>query len=217
MRRTLPLLLLTVALSTAHAITVDAIVKGSRKVLDGVNDFTCIMTFTVRSADMRVPPSRVKIYFKKPDKFKPEAIDGDFAVLPNTYHFAIGNVLERMLEDHDATVLRDEVVKGRDTWVLQLTPQEDDTPIGRHLVYVDQQQYTLNRITTYPRNDKPLTLSTTYKKIGKAYLPAEANIDGYTRRKRRGEETVEEVHIRLVWDQYKINVGLKDSLFENGK
>ncbi|MCZ7597023.1 MAG: family 10 glycosylhydrolase [Gammaproteobacteria bacterium] len=71
MRRATALLLLTLALSGAHAITVDEIVKGSRKVLDGVNDFTCIMTFTVRSTDMRVPPSRVRIKFKKPDKFRP--------------------------------------------------------------------------------------------------------------------------------------------------
>ncbi|MCZ7597022.1 MAG: outer membrane lipoprotein-sorting protein [Gammaproteobacteria bacterium] len=113
--------------------------------------------------------------------------------------------------------MREQEVNGRDTWVLQLTPQEEGTPIARHLVYVDQQQYTLNRITTYPRNDKPLTLSTTYGKFGKAYLPTEANIDGYTRRKRHGEETVEEVHIKLVWDKYKINVGLKDSEFEDGK
>jgi len=215
MRRAWPWLALCLTVTATHAVTMDDILKGSRKVLDGVNDFTCIMTFTVRSADMRVPPSRVKIYFKKPDKFKPEAIDGDFAVLPNTYHFAIGNVLERMLDDHHAKILREQEVNGRDTWVLQLTPKEDGTPISRHLVYVDQQQYTINRITTYPVNDKPITLATTYRKIGKAYLPSEANIDGYTRRKKRGQETVEEVHIKLVWDKYKINVGLKDSLFDD--
>ena len=211
------LLLLTIALPiAAHAVTVDDIVKGSRKVLDGVNDFTCIMTFTVRSADMRVPPSRVKLYFKKPDKFKPEALDGDFAVLPNTYHFAMGNVVERMTEDHNLKILRSDELSGRKVWVLQATPKEDDTPIVRHLLYVDQQQYTLNRITTYPRNERPLSLQINFAKHGKAYLPKDATIDGYTRRKRHGEETVEEVHIRLQWDKYRINVGLKDSDFETG-
>lgn len=217
MRRWWPLILLCCCGLSARAVTVDEILTGSRKVLDGVNDFTCVMSFTVRSPDMRVPASRVRLYFKKPDKFKSEAIDGDFAVLPNSYRFAIGNVFERMLDDHTAKILRSEEVRGRPTWVLQMTPKDDGGPVVRHLVYVDQKQYTINRITTYPRNDKPLTLQTTYRRHGRAWLPADANIDGYARRRRKGEEQVEEVHIRLVWNQYKVNTGLKDSLFDDNR
>ncbi len=208
------LLILLLAASAAPAITVQEIVSRSKHVLDGVNDFVCIMTFNVRSADMRVPDTRVRLYFKKPDRVKPEAIDKDFAVLPNTYHMAVGSVLDRLLDHNNARYIRDESLAGRPQWVLKLSPKESDTPILYHWVYVDQEQATVSRIATYPRQEKPATLNLTYQRWGKAWLPASATIDAY--QKRKADEGVRwvPVTIRLGFSKYKVNVGLKDSQFD---
>ncbi|MCC7491220.1 MAG: outer membrane lipoprotein-sorting protein [Fimbriimonadaceae bacterium] len=211
----LALLLLTLP-AGARSIRLDELTSRSRQTMTGVNDFTCRMTFTVRASDLRVPESRLKIYFKKPDKFKPEAIDGDFAVLPKTYNLAIGNILERMLKDHTARILREETVRDRLTWVLKLTPQEEDQVISYHLVYVDQEQYTVSRLVSYPRQEKPATMNLTYLRQGQAWLPQTAAIDAVQKRKAKdGAVSETPVAVRLRFDQYKVNVGLSDSIFKD--
>lgn len=208
--------LLPLCLATASpAITADEIVKRSGQILTGINDYTCLMTFSIRSADMRVPDTRVKIYFKKPDKFKPEAVDGDFAVLPKTYHLAIGNVLQRLAEEHRLTLSREQEIAGRKYYLLRAVPKDEDSPVDYHWIYVDAQTYTVGRLSTYPKDDKPVTLKMGYQRHGKGYLISTATIDAYQKRKTETGVINDPVVVNLRFDKYKVNVGLKDSIFRD--
>ena len=201
---------------SAGAATLEQIIERNKHVLDGVTDFTAIMTFTVRSADMRVPPSRVKIYFKKPDKFKPEPLDGDFAVLPNTYHLAIGNVLERLLKGNKAALVRQETLNNRAQYLIKITPKTSDSPLSYHLVYVDTERFTVTRVVTTPKHDQPATLKMSYEAHGKAWLPSEASIDGYHKTKDKDGQLVNQaVQVKLTFAKYRVNVGLSDKLFDS--
>jgi outer membrane lipoprotein-sorting protein len=208
------LLLCAVLTAPARAITVGEIVERGKHVLDGVNDFVCLMTFSVSSADMRVPDSKVRIFFKKPDKFRAEAVEGDFAVLPKTYHLAVGNVLERMVKENDTTYDRDENLGPRAQYVLRLLPKDENSPFQGHWVYVDQEHYTVTRIISYPRDDKPVVLSCGYQAWGKAFLVSSATIDGQQKRKDDDGEHYVPLRIKLAFTKYRVNVGLKDEEFK---
>lgn len=213
MRRWLPVCLL-LACGSARAVTVAEIVERNRQVLAGVTDFSCLMTFTVRSTDIRVPDTRIRIYFKKPDRFKPEAVDQDFAVLPNTYRFAIGNVLERLVEEHRAVLLRSEERDGRRYHVLKMTPKEAQPPLLYHLIEVDAANATVSRMTSYLSDQKPSTVALSYEQHGSAWLPAGADIIGWQKRKMADGEEWDAVRVGITFTRYKLNLGLKDSFFD---
>lgn len=213
MVRCLPLFSLLLLTSLAPAATMDEIIARSGKVLDGINDFVCVMTFNVRSADMRVPDSRVRIYFKKPDRFKPEAIDGDFAVLPETYHLAIGNVLQRLVEGHKPFLAREQAIAGRTHYAVKLVPREADAPVNYHWVYVDKERYTVSRLASYPKGEQPVTLNLTHRPYKQGYLLDRASIDAWQKRRSGGELKTVPMHVDLKFAKYQVNVGLKDSVF----
>lgn len=195
----------------APGITVEQIVAGNRRVLDGINDFVCVMTFNISSTSVRVPDTRVRIYFKKPDRMKPEPIDGDFTVLPKTYRMAIGNVLERMVEEHTAKLLGEETVDGRRCYRLKLTPKEEGTGILYHLVDVDREQFTVIRVRTYPEGQQPATVSLRHERHGRGYLPSQAVLEA-SHRPREGE-ALEQVRATIRFTGYRINTGLSDAIF----
>ncbi|MBI2298958.1 MAG: outer membrane lipoprotein-sorting protein [Armatimonadetes bacterium] len=193
------------------AETIEQIVARNKHMLDGINDFTCVMTFSVRSPSVRVPDSRVKLYFKKPDKFKPEPLDGDFAVVPKTYNLAVGNLLERMLKDHTVRLLGEEALNGREQCRLKLTPKAKDSPVSYHLLWVDREQATVSQVRTYPAKGPPATVTFTHQRQGRGYLPTSAQMEG-THRAREGQPE-EKVQVTIRFTDYKVNIGLADSIF----
>lgn len=201
--------------SAAAAVTVQEIVDGNAKVQDGINDFTCLMTFSVRSPSVRVPDTRVKLYYKAPDRFKPEAVDGDFTVLPRTYRLAVGNILARLVKEHTVRLLGEETVNGRPCWRLKLAPQEPDTGLLYHLVSVDRERYTVARIRSYPQGEQPATLTMTQERHGRAWLPATATIEGL--QKTRNSDQLEQVTVAIKFTKYKTNVGLTDEFFKDSE
>jgi outer membrane lipoprotein-sorting protein len=207
------ILAVVLAAGACPALTVDELVAKSRQVLDGVKDFTCTMTFSVRAPDVRVPDTRSKILFKQPDKCKAKPLDGDFAVLPRVWRMAVGQVLARLAETHRLTLLREEEVQDRRQGVLKAEPkQEDREHIAYHLLWVDAERGTLTRVRTYPRQGTPVNIDLSHTQRGKAWLPERVVAAG--REPKAEGKGDEEVRVTLRFGDYRVNVGLSDDEFK---
>lgn len=209
----LGLLLALLAGGLAQAVTVQEIIDGNAKVQAGINDFSCLMSFSISSPSVRVPETRVKLYYKAPDRFKPEAVDGDFTVLPKTYRLAVGNILARLAKHNHARLLGEEEVNDRPCWRLKLTPKEPDTGVLYHLIEVDQERFTVSRIRTYPNGEQPVTLTLTQSQHGRAWLPATATIEAL--QKTRHDDQLEQVRVVIKFTKYRTNLGLSDDFFKD--
>lgn len=193
------------------AISVDQIIEKNRATLTGVRDFTCTLSFSVRSTSVRVPDSRATILFKMPDKFKAKPLDGDFAVLPKSWRFALGNVLSRLAQTCDIKVLREESLGGRNQHVLRADERGDKRRGNYHLVWVDAERFTVGVVRSYDGDQKPVTMAIGYVKQGQAWLPNLVNLDA-TFRSKDQEETLKAT---LKLTDYKVNVGLTDDQFKD--
>lgn len=201
----------------SRAITVDEIVTRHGDMLARVNSMITIMTFSVQSPSMRVPDSRVRLYYKRPDHWKPEPLEGDFTVMPGSYRMVLGNVLGRLSEGNTLRLLRTENLGQRPNYVLKATPKEDNTGIYYHLVYVDAASFTVSRMITYPvgEGQKPVSLSLGYGRYGDvgAILPNQLRIDATAPRQRDGQVVWEPMTITIRFTDYRINVPINDSVF----
>lgn len=208
-------LTLICAATTVQAGPLEDILARSRHVADGVKDFTVVMTFRVQSTSARVPDSRVRIYYKAPDKFKPVPLDGDFTVLPRTYNFALGSVVDRLLEHHKPVLLAEQSIDGRAQHVIKLNPDEPGGPIQYHLLYLDRETYVVRRIRTYPANEAPVQLDVTHQRVSGFLMPTEVRVSGESAREVNGERQVERFSVTMKFDGYRVNTGLDDSIFRD--
>jgi outer membrane lipoprotein-sorting protein len=59
------------------------------------------------------------------------------------------------LEDYDHSILREETLDGRDTWVLELIPKPDAAIVwGKVLIWVDKEHYILLKEENYDQNEQ---------------------------------------------------------------
>lgn len=208
MRRSSLLVLLLVCAVGASAATVESILAASSRTLEGVRDFTCTMTFSVRSTSVRVPESRAKIAYKVPDKFRAEPQDGDFAVLPSTWKFALGNTLQELREHTTMRLLREERLGERNQYVIRA--DEKDSPGSYYLLWVDTERSTLSAIRTYEPEMEPITMTMGYRREGRAWLPTVANMQAKVP---GADGQIEEMRANLKLEGYRVNVGLTDAYF----
>lgn len=193
------------------AISVEQITEKNKATLSGIKDFTCTMSFSVRGTSVRVPDSRAAILFKMPDKFKARPLDGDFAVLPKSWRFAMGNVLARLAQTCDVKLLREEPLGGRNQYVLRADERGDKRHGAYHLVWVDADSFTVGCVRSYEGNEKPVTMTIGYQQIGRAWLPNDVRLDATFRNK----DQEESLKATLKMTDYKVNVGLTDDQFKD--
>jgi outer membrane lipoprotein-sorting protein len=59
------------------------------------------------------------------------------------------------LDDYDHSILREETLDGRDTWVLELIPKPDAAIVwGKVLIWVDKEHYILLKEENYDQNEQ---------------------------------------------------------------
>jgi outer membrane lipoprotein-sorting protein len=200
----------------AAADTVDDVIAGNRHTMDGVKDFTAVMYVKVNSDQVRVPESRAKVLFKAPDKFRAQPMDGDFAVMPRTWHSAVGNVLARLAEHCTVTLLRRETLGDRDYYVLKAVPKDDNDPIARHLLWVDTERYYVGVLRSYPREGPPATVRLGYVKHDQAWLVETATLEITIKaRDDDGKSKTETLSADVRFEDYHVNVGLTDDQFKD--
>lgn len=209
----LALLLITAA--ATQAVTIDEIVARSKQATAGLRDFTCLLTFSVRSTSARVPDSRVRLYYKAPDKFKPVPLGDDFTVLPRTYNVALGSVVERMMKDNRAVLLPQQSIDDRPMHVLKLVPKEENDLVQYNLLFLDAGTFLPRRIRTYRVGAPPITVDVTHSRVAGLWMPTRVTVQGEETRTVDGEQRTERFQVTMAFSEYAVNQGLSDDVFED--
>jgi outer membrane lipoprotein-sorting protein len=230
MKRTLPIfLLLLIAAGTLRAQDVNALVARVRARLDKVKDYHATGNLKTDVAFLKVPVSRINVWYKSPDRFRIKK-DGGISLLPKGgLSFNMRSLL--MTENFTAVPAGESQVGGQPTKVVKLLPTDENADIVLTTLYIDEKQELIRRATTTTRENGTYDMQMDYGKYGQWGLPDKVIFSfntkdyklpkGVTFEYETGEkpQTPEEQlknkkgKVEISYDGYSINQGVPESVF----
>ncbi|MFQ6608245.1 MAG: hypothetical protein ACE5EE_06880 [Fidelibacterota bacterium] len=220
--------------------TLNAIIQNVNNQFQKVEDYSTTMILNIELPLVRMPSKKLQFYFKQPNKVKIEA-EG-FAIVPKTG--LGGSAIELLSELDSAKVLGKEERGARVYWVVEgkLTTdsllavpwqgEQQNTDIEIKItMWIDCERWVIGHTETLLDSLKAVVISTTYGEYEEQiYLPmvTEIQLDTSIFRNMSHGRTSEGPFgdhydvtssnkpgiIRMEFQQYKINQGLQDELFQ---
>lgn len=208
--------------------TGDEILRRVEQQLVSIQDYVVDLQAEVNMERLRIPTMKATMYFKKPDKVHFES-EG-FAMLPRE-GIAVNPAWLR--ERFTATVMGIDMVNGARTQKLQLAAKDASTRIRQLFLWVNTERWTVEKMETIPYQGRNLTVLFHYlRHEGRYWLPdtmratfgftvpdtsANPFINQYAPQMNEMQRQPRSGTVTVVYSNYRINVGLKDELFEKKK
>lgn len=185
--------------------------------LTGIKDLQAEMAFQIYIKKLGFPFTvHADYYFKVPDKVKielrgiPGLLVGD---APKTVTAA--TTLTGFRKDYQ-TLYRAKLqgmrrFDGQSCYLLELTPNSSDGNVAKTFLWVNEQNYTIPQLITHYHDGSWIQVKRTYSIIQKHLLVQhiEATMDFV--------QSKLEADVKADYTTYKLNQGLKDTLFEDKK
>jgi outer membrane lipoprotein-sorting protein len=206
----------------------DLILKKVIESFGKVKDYVVDVQVKVDVDFIKVPDTKVKIYFKQPDKINFES-DG-FAMLPKEgINFSPMSFLKK---DYIALYQKEDYVEGHQVSVIKVIPSSEQGDIVLTTLWVDQTYNIIRKVESTTKTNGTFTIDLKYDEqrndfnlpdsmifgfnIGKMNLPKAFTGQAETEsRKNIGRTTSGKVYI--TYSNYKVNKGLSDKIFEKKK
>lgn len=215
------------------SLSVSAQTKDPNKLLDAlrsrfekVKDYQADVEVKLDMEFIKVPPTKAKVYFKQPDKFK---LDSEgFAMLPKqSTNFSPMQLLKG---DYTAVYVRTEKVEGKSLDIVKLVPNNDTSNFIISTLWIDAAHSIINKVETTTKKSGTVKTEFTYTpasiplptvlklsfNLGEANLP-----DSPMSSKKDNEQTRRPTKIKgsviMSYSNYKINKGIPDKFFEEKK
>ncbi|TAF53473.1 MAG: hypothetical protein EAZ62_04470, partial [Sphingobacteriia bacterium] len=173
------------------------------------------------------PVGKVKVYYKKPNRFKLER-NGGISILPKG---GVSVNLSSMLTTDgflalDAGTLN---VGGQNLRIIKLLPEKENTDIVLSTLYVDEAQLLIRKTTTTTRENGTYEMELVYGKEAALGLPSKVVFsfnakdyklpkgitlefddgDAAAKEKMRGKKG----RVEISYSTYRVNQGIADAIF----
>jgi outer membrane lipoprotein-sorting protein len=136
------------------------LVKKVKAKLDRVTDYQASGRMRVDVSFIDVPPSKVVVYYKKPDKFKVKK-DGGISILPK------GGVSVNMStlltgSDYEVVPAKDAVINGVLTKVVKLLPSNESSDVVLTTLFIDEANLVIRKATVTTKENGTYDIELTY-------------------------------------------------------
>jgi outer membrane lipoprotein-sorting protein len=217
----------TFAQKTSEAPNADTILTKAVRGFADVQDFVVTIDAELKMDRVQVPKMHATMDFKRPDKV--HFTSQSFLFVPREGVTLNPAVLS---ERYDASFLGIDILDGRMVYKLQLAAKEKKTRLRQMYVWIDSTHWTVAKIETIPREGRTLSIVFSYEFVQeKFWLPVRTIFTfGSTT---EGEKTADDSTSQpadqfnqmqhgmprngsatILYSNYKVNVGLDDSIFE---
>ena len=227
----LPACLLLIALQySASAQDVTALVNKVKAKLDLVNDYEADGKMKTDVAFIKAPLGRVKVYFKKPNKFRLKK-DGGISLLPK------GGVSVNMnslisTKDFVAIAAGETTINGVAVKIAKLLPSNESSDIVLTTLYIDEANLLIKKAVTTTKENGTYDIEMTYGKFANFSLPDKVvfsfNTKDYKLPKgitlefddnEKKETEAEKLRnkkgrVEITYTNYAINKGIDDAVFK---
>jgi outer membrane lipoprotein-sorting protein len=198
--------------------------------LDQVNDYEADGRMKTDVAFIKAPVGKVKIYFKKPDKFRLRK-DGGISLLPK------GGVSVNMnsivtTDQFVALAAGEAMVAGTKTKVVKMLPVNENSDVVLTTMYIDEANLLVRKAVTTTKENGTYEIEMTYGKFANFGLPDKVTFSfntknyklpkGLTLEFDDNEKPLTEEQklknkkgrVEIVYTNYSINKGIADSVFK---
>lgn len=206
-----------------------ALVNKVKAKIEKVNDYTATGVLKTDIVFIKAPVSNIKVYYKKPNKFKLKK-DGGISVLPKGgISVNLNNVVT--IKDFVALAAGDAVVDGFTVKIIKLLPADENSEIILSTLYIDEKNLLVRKAVTTTRENGTYEISMTYGKYSEYGLPDKIIFSfntkdyklpkGVTLEFDEAEKPTEAEKLKnkkgkveITYSSYIINKGVDDSVFK---
>lgn len=230
--RTILIFLFTFHLSlfTSYAQDMTALVMKVKAKLDQVNDYEADGKMKTDVAFIKAPIGKVKIFYKKPNKFRLKK-DGGISLLPK------GGVSVNMnsivtTDQFVALAAGEAVVGGITTKVVKMLPVDESSDIVLTTMYIDEVNLLVKKAVTTTKENGTYEIEMNYGKFASFGLPDKVTFSfntknyklpkGLTLEFDDNEKPLTEAQklknkkgrVEITYSNYSINKGIADAVFK---
>ncbi len=211
-----------------HAQDVNALLDKVRSKLNLVKDYQASGTMKLNVSFLKVPDSKVSIYYKQPDKFRIKQEKGISLVPKGGISINLNSMLSNgkyTAVDAGTSIIAREQVK-----VIKLLPLDEESDVVLSTLYIDPKSYLVKKVVSTTKENGSYTVEFFYKKYRDWALPDELvftfNTKDYKLPKGMTFDYDEENKIdtakvkntkgevRVSFQNYVINKGVQDDMFK---
>ena len=230
MKSLLTIFILITLQFSASAQDVTALVNKVKAKLDVVNDYVADGKMRTDVAFIKAPLGRVKVYFKKPNKFRLKK-DGGISLLPK------GGVSVNMnslisTKNFLAIAAGESTVNGIAVKVVKLLPSTESSDIVLTTLYIDEPNLLIKKAVTTTKENGTYDIEMTYGKFANLSLPDKVvfsfNTKDYKLPKgitlefddnEKKETEAQKIRnkkgrVEITYSNYIINKGIDDAVFK---
>jgi len=197
--------------------------------LEKINDYQADANFKTEISFLKVPDSRVKIYYKKPNKIKIKNETGISLVPKETMSISLYSLVNSPYQALDAGK---DLIEGTSVRVIKLLPTDENGPLVLATLYIDPLRLLILKAKTTTRESGTNEGALNYGKFLEWGLPDKIVFsfntedfklpkgvtfdydDGTVKKKTDETGKSQRGKIEITYLNYSVNRGLPDSLFK---
>lgn len=206
-----------------------ALITKVRTKLDQVNDYEADGKMKTDVAFIKAPIGKVKVFFKKPNKFRLKK-DGGISLLPKG---GVSVNMNSILTTNDFVALDagEAIVNGTNTRVVKLLPSDENSDIVLTTMYIDEANLLVRKSTVTTKENGTYTIEMSYGKFAQYglpdkvifsfntknyYLPKGITLEFDDEKSPADSEKLKNKkgRVEITYSNYTINKGLPDSVFK---
>lgn len=206
------------------------LMKRLKEKMDVVNDYKATGSLKTDVAFLKIPVSRVNVFYMKPDRFRIRK-EGGVSLLPKG---GVSVNLNSLITAGDATAIAsgESVIDRLPVKVVKLLPSDEGGDIILSTLYVDEKELLIRRAVTTTRENGTYTMDMKYGRYARYGLPDKVVVTfntkdyklpkGITFEYEAGEKPQAPVdanaakkgRVEITYDSYEINPGLTAAAFK---
>lgn len=154
---------------TLKAQDANALIKKVKEKLAQVNDYQAEGVMKTDVSFMKVPESKVTIFYKKPDKFKIKKQDGISIVPKGGGNINLANLFEG--DNYTAVVAGKSTVNGAAVTIVKLLPLDEKSEVMLSTLYIDEAVSLVKKAVITTRENGTYEMEMQYGKYAARGLP----------------------------------------------
>ncbi|AXY76211.1 hypothetical protein D3H65_20435 [Paraflavitalea soli] len=208
----------------------DALIKKVKDKLATVKDYQADGIMKTDVSFMKIPESKVVIYYKNPDKFKIKKQDGIAIVPKGGANVNLGGLFAN--DNYTAVPAGNGKVAGTDTRIVKLLPLDEKSDIVVATLYIDEKQSLVRKAIMTTRSNGTYEMEMSYGQFANWGLPDKVvfsfNTKDYKLPKGlafdydTGEKPAaaaapgkdQKGKLEITYTNYTVNKGIADSFFK---
>lgn len=200
----------------------DELLNQIKDKLNKVNDYSVDVEVSINMDFIKMPKSKAQLFFKKPDKIKFNSTG--FAILPKA---GVDFNPQKILEfDLTSAIIGDTLIDSETLKIVQIDPKGDSLKFKSAIMFIDDSKTLIKQINLIA--DYGAKIETSFKYNGETdfALPSEikinidiSEIDENEEKKNKRSKMPNNFKgdIIIKYSNYKVNLGIDDSIFEDEK